>query len=166
MACPLCPLVISASPAWWSSRHALACQLNMGPQSTLKVSSCPRGFSLPPFIFLLSSFFISLSSQHPATHSALFLLSNSGGLTVHNWLGCSPVFPSEPDNTPPVRWQAPALWSVQPCDLTMKKSSLALTFFHYSIKSKIKMQMRMNLRWAHFILSHMTLHMWDLCSQV
>lgn len=38
VACPFCPLVISAGLAWWSSKRTLACQLKMGPESSLKVS--------------------------------------------------------------------------------------------------------------------------------
>lgn len=59
VACPFCPLVISASPAWWSSRRALACQLKMGPQSTLKVPPSPQASP-----FLPSSFFSPFSSYH------------------------------------------------------------------------------------------------------
>lgn len=44
--------------------------LTVNPEGFFK----PRGLSLPSFILVLSSFFISLSSQHPAAHSALFLL--------------------------------------------------------------------------------------------
>lgn len=68
--CLFCPLVISASPTWWSSRHALACQLKMGPQSTLRV---PQS--------LQSCFFLTCfpSNQHPTETTSLFLLSNSGG---------------------------------------------------------------------------------------
>lgn len=86
--CPLCPLVISASPAWWSSRHALACQLKMGPQSTLKVPPSPQ--ASPFLLSLLSSsftLFLSLSpsplssyqspANTPSRISALFSLSNS-----------------------------------------------------------------------------------------
>lgn len=62
--CLLCPLVISASPAWWSSRRALACQLNMGPESTLKVHPSPRASLLLP-----SSIFSPLSSYHSAANT-------------------------------------------------------------------------------------------------
>lgn len=48
VACLLCPLVISASPSWWSSRRSLACQLNTGPQTTLKVLPGPGRPLHPP----------------------------------------------------------------------------------------------------------------------
>lgn len=57
--CLLCPLVISARPVWWSSRRSLACQLSLGPQSTLKVHPSPRASIFLPSPFLhLNSFFI------------------------------------------------------------------------------------------------------------
>lgn len=48
VACLLCPLVISASPSWWSPRRSLACQLNTGPQTTLKVLPGPGRPLHPP----------------------------------------------------------------------------------------------------------------------
>lgn len=41
VACRLCPLVVSAIPAWWSSRRLLACQLKTGPQTSLEVLPGP-----------------------------------------------------------------------------------------------------------------------------
>ena len=85
VACPLCPLVISASPAWWSSKHTLACQLKMGPQSTLKVPPSPQASPFLPSLifFFLSSLFLPLSSQHPATHFALWFLFDSMEVFFH-----------------------------------------------------------------------------------
>lgn len=87
VACRLCPLVISASPAWWSSRRSLACQLNMGPQSALKVHPNPRA-CLPSFLFFPSSFFISL--QPTPCHAGCFVLACS--LSSKIPFGCFPVF--------------------------------------------------------------------------
>lgn len=94
VACLLCPLVISASPAWWSSRRALACQLNMGPQSTPKVPPSPQAS-----LFLPSSFspllFLHITLQPTPCCAFCFVLafSNSRGLTARNSLGGFPVFP-------------------------------------------------------------------------
>lgn len=51
--------------------------IKYGPTVNPEGSSKPMGLRLPSFIFSRSSFLISLSSQHPAMRSALFLLANS-----------------------------------------------------------------------------------------
>lgn len=77
--CLLCPLVISASAAWWSSRRSLACQLNSGPQSTLKVHPNPRAS-----VFLPSSSLASLSPHRSPANTLPCVLLCSHLLTPCN----------------------------------------------------------------------------------
>lgn len=135
--CLLCPLVISASPTWWSSRRALACQLKMGPQSTPRVPQSLQSCFFPTFLPRIAL------QLHPTETTSLFLHSNSGGARCAEFI--KPFFS-------PTRIGSLPRWQLQRRDLFSQvireqRNPLWLCLFALPpLKSRIKMQTRVSLK--------------------
>lgn len=143
VACPLCPLVISASPAWWSSRRT-GLPIKDGPTVNPEGSSEPTSLSLPSFLpFILHLFSVSRhsSNQSPAnTLPRILLCSHFLTHCVEFIWRVSRFFPPRPDRGG--RCQSHDPFNRVICD--NEEILFGPHTLGHCIKSRIQMQMWIN----------------------